>query len=133
MKKVLFSLIMSLVFLFSSTPVLAAQNVEPFKKDITVTADGGKYQVGFITVEFKKNFLEPDMLPITFSAEIYAENGQAYIQFSPGTPEFYKKVHLKGDAFKGYIYDKETGKDIYVTFKHNQILAEHFSRYIWID
>lgn len=100
-----------------------------FQDTITVDHNGGRYQVGFINIEFKKKVLDSHLLPATFDVEIYAENGQVYIEFTPDTPAFYKKVHLRVASYNGYIYDKALGKNVYVTVKKQQILAEHFSRY----
>lgn len=102
-----------------------------YKDTITVTEDGGRYQIGFVNVEFKKDFLDPAMLPRTFEVQVYAENGVGYIEFSPSTPNFFKKVHIRIDNYNGLLYDKAAGKNIQVNFKKQQILAEHFSRYWW--
>ena len=104
-----------------------------FTLDITVDSEGGRYQVGFVNVEFKKDFLYEEYLPAVFEASVYAENGQVYIEFKPDTILFYKQVHLRIDKYKGYIYDRATGENIYVEIKQQQILAPHFSRYCFAD
>ncbi len=100
-------------------------------EEITVTDKGGKFRVGFITIEFKKDFLKDVDLPITFNVKIYAENGDVYIEFSPDVEEFAKEVTLKGAAFKGYLFDVATGENIYVEIEKHKLKVKHFSRYCW--
>ena len=130
MSKKLLSLVIVLALLLSLTPVVAAAP-EPvvFRDTITVTEDGGRYQIGFINVEFKKDSLEADKLPITFEVQVYADNGKGYIEFAPDTPKFFNKVHIRVDAYNGQLYDVSKGENIEVNFKKQQILAEHFSRW----
>ena len=104
-----------------------------FSLVIDVDSEGGRYQVGFVNVEFKKEFLDQEYLPATFNATIYALDGKVYIEFKPDTILFYKQVHLRIDKYKGYIYDRATGENIYVEIKQQQILAPHFSRYCFAD
>lgn len=145
MKKILTSLVLSLMFLFPANLAMAASNTlndvavqemaievqQPvtFQSNVTVGKDGGRFQIGFVNIEFKKDFMDASLLPATFDAEIYAEKGQVFIEFQPGTPVFYKQVHLRIDSYSGYIYDRAVGKNIYVNIKKHQILAPHFSRY----
>lgn len=129
MKKILV-LFMVLMTIFSiSIPSLAAEQAIVYKETITVTEDGGRYQVGFVNVEFKKNFISDEKLPATFEVQVYAENGVVYVEFSPDTPEFFKKVHIRVDKYNGLLYDKSLGKNIKVNINKQQILARHFSRY----
>ncbi|MHB1392302.1 MAG: hypothetical protein ACYCYE_04345 [Clostridia bacterium] len=129
MSKKLLALVIALTLLLSLTPVAAAEEPVIFKETITVTEDGGRYQIGFINVEFKKDFIEADKLPATFDVQVYAENGKGYIEFAPDTPNFFKKVHIRIDAYNGQLYDVAKGENIEVSFKKQQILAEHFSRW----
>lgn len=129
MSKRFLSLVIVLTLLFSLTPVAAAEEPVIFSETITVTGEGGRYQIGFVNVEFKKAFMEADKLPVTFEVKVYAEDGKGYIEFSPDTPEFFKKVHIRVDAYNGQLYDIAKGKNIEVNFKRMQILARHFSRY----
>jgi len=139
-------LLLALVFalLFTSSHVVAAEKSEAvvtnqsvvaaeepviYKDTITVTQDGGRYQIGFIEVEFKKDWLEADKLPVTFEVKIYAENGKGYIEFSPDIPHFIKKVHIRVDDYKGLLYDVAKGENIYVNYKHKNFTVEHFSRF----
>jgi len=124
-----FMFLIILVLLLASIPVMASEQPAVYSSTITVTEDGGKYQIGFINVEFKKDSLDLDKLPITFDVQIYAENGIRYIEFTPDIPDFYKKVHISIDRFKGELYDRATGENIPVDIKKQQILAGHFSRY----
>jgi len=92
------SLLLSMVILLllSLSPALAAKqktNVsisnselnEPviFQKEILATDEGEKFQVGFVRIDFKKDFIEEENLPITFEIKVYAENGEVYIEFNP--------------------------------------------------
>ncbi|MGE5678088.1 MAG: hypothetical protein ACM3ZR_08535 [Pseudomonadota bacterium] len=131
MSKKFLSLVIVLSLLFSLTPVAAASEPVIYKETITVTGEGGRYQIGFINVEFKKDFLEEENLPVTFEVRVYAENGKGYIEFSPDTPEFYKKVHIRVDNYNGQLYDAAKGQNIQVNFKKVQILTDHFSRYCY--
>lgn len=133
MKKRVFLLVMVLTLIFSILPASAAEEPVIYKDTITVTEDGGRYQIGFIEVEFKKDFIEADKLPATFEVQIYADNGKGYIEFAPDTPNFYKKVHIRVDAYKGLLYDVSKGENIYVNYKKKHITAEHFSRVCWDD
>lgn len=129
MSKKLLSLVIALALLLSMTPVAAAEEPVIFKETITVTEDGGRYQIGFINVEFKKDFIEADKLPVTFDVQVYAENGKGYIQFDPDTPNFFKKVHIRVGKYNGQLYDVAKGENVEVNFKKQQILTEHFSRW----
>lgn len=131
MKKVLVLLVLICSLLFSFIPVSASDGPVIYKDTITVTADGGRYQIGFVNVEFKKDFLDPSMLPATFEVKVQADNGAGTIEFSPDTPNFFKKVHIRVDSYEGLLYDIAQGKNVQVKYKKQQILAEHFSRYIW--
>lgn len=118
-------------------PVMAETEVpvEPveFSMTIEVDSEGGRYQVGFVNVEFKKDFLNEEYLPAVFEASVYALDGKVYIEFTPDTELFYKQVHLRVDKYNGYIYDRATGENIYVEIKNKQILAPHFSKYCIFD
>jgi len=145
MKKILTSLVLILMLLLPANLAMAASNTvndvtlqaiatevqQPvtFQSNITVGEDGGRFQVGFVNIEFKKDFMDASLLPATFDAEIYAEDGQVYVEFQPSTPLFYKQVHLRIDSYSGFIYDRAAKTNIYVDIKKNQVLAPHFSRY----
>lgn len=129
MSKKLLALITILVLLLSMTPVAAAEEPIIYKKTITVTEEGGRYQIGFVNVEFKKDFLEGDKLPVTFEVQVYAENGKGYIELLPDTPDFFKKVHIRVDSYNGELYDVAKVENIPISIKKMQILADHFSRY----
>ncbi len=137
MKRTMSLFFVVLALLLAIMPVMAETEVpeEPveFSLVIDVDSEGGRYQVGFVNVEFKKEFLDQEYLPATFNATIYALDGKVYIEFKPDTILFYKQVHLRIDKYKGYIYDRATGENIYVEIKQQQILAPHFSRYCFAD
>lgn len=132
MKRKFFALVLVVFMLMGNfTVARAADNPVQFDEKITVTQDGGRYQVGFVNIEFKKDFLDPKMLPATFEVQVYLEDGKGYIEFSPDTPDFYKKVHIRIDNYSGYLYDRAKGENVYTTVKKQQILATHFCRYNW--
>lgn len=129
MKKRMFLLIISFLLLFSAIPAMAAEKPVIYRETVTVTEDGGTFNVGFVNVEFKKDFLDPSLLPATFDIEICAENGVPYIYFSPDTSDFYKKVHIRVNAYNGLLYDKAVGKNIIVHVDKLQLIVSHFSHY----
>lgn len=135
MRKKLLCLVISLAIIFSVAvmPVAADEAPIMYQDTITVTKDGGRYQIGFINIEFKKNFIEKDNLPITFEVMVYAEDGKGYIEFSPDIPDFFKKVHIRVDRYNGMLYDVANDENIEITVNKQQILAEHFSRYCFSD
>lgn len=129
MLKRIFMFLIILLLLLVNIPVMASEQPAEYKATITVTEDGGRYQIGFAEVEFKKDSLDLDQLPVTFDVRIYAENGINYIEFTPDIPDFYKQVHIRIGKFKGQLYDRAAGENIQVNVKKQQILAGHFSRY----
>ena len=131
MKKVLVILVLICSLLLSLTVVNATEAPVLYKDTITVTADGGRYQIGFVNVEFKKDFLDLSLLPATFDVQVYADNGTGTIEFLPGTPEFFKKVHIRVGSYEGLLFDKAENKNVQVDYKKQQILADHFSRFCW--
>lgn len=134
MKKLVFLLIMIALLTVSIVPAMAATQPEApvmFNTTFTVTSAGGTYQVGFVKVEFPKNFMGKNMPPITFDASVYALDGQGAIEFSPDVAAFIKNVKIKVSPYKGFLYDQATGKNIYVNFHGQMIWASHFSRYCW--
>lgn len=100
-----------------------------YKSTIKVTEYGGIYKVGFVEIIFKKDFIKPDMLPIIFNVEISAVNGVAGIEFYPDIPQFDRDVTIRVDSYKGLLYDKTKGKNIFVQIKKQQFKVQHFSRY----
>lgn len=107
------------------------ENPLVIEEEITVTSEGGKFDVGFATIRFKKGFLDDDSLPITFKVSMYAEDGEVYIEFSPDIEQFEKFVSVKAKNFSGYIYDVSLGENIYVEVPSQHLKVEHFSRYCW--
>jgi hypothetical protein len=124
-------LFVALVLILTGIPGFAAEQPVVYKDTITVTADGGEYKVGFAEIIFEKDFMDPANLPATFTVEIYAENGTAYIEFSPNTSDFNKKVHIQAVKYKGLLYDQaeDVQKNIEIKVKKQQIVVDHFSRY----
>lgn len=124
-------LLVFLVIVLLIPGMSATASTEPlvYKDTVTVTKDGGIFQVGFASIEFKKDYIDSDMLPATFEVQIYAENGTVYIEFSPDTPNFFKKVHIRADAYNGLLYDAAKGTNVEVSVKKQQVHAKHFSRY----
>lgn len=125
-------LLLFIVGLFTSM-LAFAQDETPvmYQGSFTVTNDGGKFQVGFVEIHFKKDSLPDGIDSITFNGQIYAENGVVYIEFTPDA-KFKKDVQLHCEGYEGYIYDKSAGKNIYVELKKQTLKADHFSRFAWI-
>ena len=115
---------------FSSLQVSSTTNDKVIYEDtVTVTPDGGTYEVGFVTVTFKKNFIDSSSLPINITISVYAEDGEAVIEFSPDVDDFNKKVKVKAEKFEGFLYDAATGMNEWITVKNQTMQLSHFSRY----
>lgn len=141
MLKRLLPILLILMIIFTFIPAYAAeipvkQEISNFtnenaifKDTITVTSDGGQYQVGFVTLKFPKDFIESSRLPITFEVEISAVDGIAGIEINPSTGDFLKKVQVKVDSYNGLLYDKTSDENVQVHIKHQILNLKHFSRY----
>lgn len=139
-RKVLSGLVL-VVMLLSGIPAVAAQvkdiqNVNSYTSDyiifertVTVTEKGGIFEVGFVSVDFPKNFLSKDKYTKTFTLKVCARDGEVGIEVTPDTENFSKPVKFKVENYKGYIYDEVTGENIYVNIKKQNIVAKHFSWY----
>lgn len=130
-----------LIMLLTFSPVLAqakshkvSDNQEPitYEETFTVTEKGGNFKIGFAKVQFKKGFLDKEDLPLVVEVAMYAEDGIVYIEFSPDVDEFKRDVKIKANKFKGYIYDRATGENIYVDVPNQVFYVSHFSRYCFI-
>ncbi len=140
-KRFLSGLILA-VLLISGVPALAAQGQNDnyiisysakdnviFERTFTVTKEGGSFEVGFVTVDFKKNFLSADQYPKTFTFRVCARDGEVGIEASPDTDNFLKPVLIKINKYNGYLYDEVLDKNIFVSVKNKTISAKHFSWY----
>ncbi len=140
-KKFLSGLILA-VLLISGVPALAAQGHNDnyitsysatdnmiFERTVTVTEEGGSFEVGFVTVDFKKNFLPADQYPKTFTLRVCARDGEVGIEATPDTNNFLKPVLIKVNKYKGYLYDEVLDENIFVSVKNETIAAKHFSWY----
>ncbi|WP_010245730.1 hypothetical protein [Acetivibrio cellulolyticus] len=140
-KKILSGLILA-VLLVSSVPAMAAQGYDVqsvesysandnmvFERTVTVTEKGGSFEVGFVTVNFPKDFLTKDQYPKTFTLRVCAKDGEVGIEASPDTNNFLKPVKIKVDAYTGFLYDEVTNQNIFVNVKKQTIIATHFSWY----
>lgn len=140
-KKFLSGLILA-VLLVSSVPAMAAQGYKVqdttsynsydnmiFEKTVTVTEKGGIFEVGFVTVNFPKNFLPQNQYPKTFTLRVCARDGEVGIEASPDTNNFLKPVLIKVDKYKGNLYDEVTGENIFISIKKQTLVAKHFSWY----
>jgi hypothetical protein len=103
-----------------------------FEETVTLENKRTKVDVGFVTVEFKKNFLPNDMYPITFEIKLYAEDGKVYIEFSPDVDEFLKDVVVKVHPYDGYIYDVGIDEYIHVDIPKLKMKLPHFSRWCFV-
>jgi hypothetical protein len=143
MLKKLSAVIIALTVAFSTVPVLAAHDNASIRTDcvienqgpvtysstLDVTEDGGIYKVGFAEIAFKKNFVDPELLPDSINVEIFAVDGVPYIEFTPDMPGFDKDVTIRVDSYSGLLYDKAACKNVYVNIKKQHFKVEHFSRY----
>lgn len=129
MLKKLIVLMVLLAVVFTALPVSAAESPVIYKSTITVTNEGGRYQVGFVNIEFKKEFLTQGMLPVTINVEVSAVDGVAGIELDPSINNFCKKVHIRVDSYEGLLYDKTSGKNIQVDVQKQQRVVTHFSRH----
>jgi len=100
-----------------------------FTETITVYNETTKFDIGFVRVDFKKNFIPEEMYPITFEVQLYAEDGEIYIEFSPDVEHFFKDVMIHVQAFEGYIYDVSADEFIYVDVPNYVFKIPHFSRW----
>ncbi|TYQ16657.1 UNVERIFIED_CONTAM: hypothetical protein Cloal_3224 [Acetivibrio alkalicellulosi] len=100
-----------------------------FEESITVTSEGGKFEVGFVTFQFLKNCLPEGELPITFDVKIYAKDGEAGIEISPSVERFTKPVLIKVDRYNQYLFDENAGENVIVNVKKQVVVAKHFSWY----
>lgn len=100
-----------------------------YEDTITVTEEGGKFELGFVTLEFKKGFLDNERLPVTFEVKVFVQNGEPGIEINPSTNDFDRKVLIKVSRYKGLLYDGSLGSNVNVDIKNQTILAEHFSWY----
>ncbi len=138
-KPMLIALVLIILLTFSPVLVQAkshdvSDNQESitYEETFTVTEKGGNFKIGFVKVQFKKDFLEDEYLPLVIGIQLYAENGLVYIDFSPDVIEFKKDIKIKTATFKGYIYDKAKGENIYVELPSQTFYVSHFSRYCFI-
>lgn len=140
-KKILSGLLL-VVLMVSSVPALAAQdkNVQSvasysasnnivFERTVTITEKGGKVEVGFVTVNFPKDFLAEDQYPKTFTLKVFSKDGEIGIEANPDTQDFSKPVLIKVDNYKGFLYDEVKGENVFVNVKKQTIVAKHFSWY----
>lgn len=100
-----------------------------FTETITLDNETSKFDVGFIRVDFKKNFIPEEMYPITFEVKVYAENGKAYIEFEPDVEIFFKDVTIHVHAYEGFLYDVALDEYVYVEIPNSVFKVPHFSRW----
>ncbi|NLL07205.1 MAG: hypothetical protein GX270_15810 [Clostridiaceae bacterium] len=130
------------VLLISGVPALAAQGQNDayitsnsakdkviFERTFTVTEEGGSFEVGFVTAEFKKNFLPAEQYPKTFTLRVCARDGEVGIEAYPDTDNFLKPVLIRVNKYNGYLYDEVLDENIFVSVKNKTIPAKHFSWY----
>ena len=77
------SFILILTMIFSFSTVFADVQQTPQVYNITVTEDGGKFSFANVELKFKKDSMQKDMQPTTFTVAFYAENGVPYIDINP--------------------------------------------------
>jgi hypothetical protein len=124
------SFILILLVVLSTMNVFADVQQGPEVYTITVTEDGGRYQLGNVELTFKKDSMQKDMEPVTFTVQLYAENGTPYIQFDTSVSHFAKGVMIKVNKGDVTLFDTATGQPIQVHLNNYNFKVEHFSRYI---
>lgn len=134
MYKKLLTLLITFVFMFTfmyagNTAAAADDQPVVYESTITVTADGGSFQVGFVTLKFKKDFIDSARLPVTFDVKVFAKSGDAGVQVEPSTSGFLKDVQIRVDSYNGLLYDEVQGRNIQVNVRKQHLTAEHFSWY----
>ncbi|HPD00302.1 MAG TPA: hypothetical protein PLA01_03010 [Acetivibrio sp.] len=100
-----------------------------FETTITVDKKGGKFDVGFVTIQFNNDWLPGGQYPAEFDVKICARDGEPCIEITPDVEAFSKPVLIKTDKYDGYLYDETTGKNIFVSIKSQVVVAKHFSWY----
>ncbi|MDF2591147.1 MAG: hypothetical protein K0S75_613 [Clostridia bacterium] len=122
--------ILILAMLLSFSIVFADAKQAPQVYNITVTNEGGKYNLDNVELIFKKDSMGKDMQPITFIVSLYTENGVPYIDIEPSVESFCKDVTIK--VLKGELemYDIVTGETLDIELENYNFNIEHFSRYI---
>lgn len=136
-KIMLFVIVAIMLFSFTSINTIDAKSNEIdeqtlFTETITIYNKTTKFDVGFVRVDFKKNFIPEEMYPITFEVELYAEDGEIYIEFSPDVEDFFKDVTIHVHAFEGYIFDVSANEYIYVDVPNFVFKVPHFSRWCFV-
>lgn len=127
------SFILITILVLSTTVVFADAQQGAKVYEITVTEAGGKYDLGNVELIFKKDTLEKNMQPVTFTVALYAENGVPYIDIEPSIEKFAKKVTIKVDHCEIQLYDKMTEQTVNIPLNKYNLKVKHFSRYILID
>lgn len=127
------SFILILIVVLSTMSVFADVQQGPEVYTITVTEDGGRYQLGNVELTFKHDSMQKGMEPTTFTVQLYAENGTPYIQFDPSVDNFAKDVKIKVQKGEVSMYDIATGETANVQLENYNFKVEHFSRYIIQD
>jgi hypothetical protein len=137
-KLVVFIVLLTLVFTSSTLRGVSAKKAKVvqvpdqtvvFEGTVTIDNNTTQFELGFVKVTFRKNFVEEDLYPITFDVKIYAEEGEVYIEFTPGMDLFFKDVTIHAFNYNGYIFDVATGENIYVEIPNQVLKVNHFSRY----
>jgi hypothetical protein len=100
-----------------------------YKSDLWVTRAGGTYQVGFATIQFPKNYIDSDKLPVRIRVEISSVKGVAGIEFTPDIPSFNKDVIISVNSYNGLLYDYTLKKNIRQDIHRQTLKVHHFSRY----
>lgn len=112
---------------------MKVQELRPvFEETITLENEKTKLDIGFVTVTFKKGFIEKDAYPITFDVKLYADDGEIYIEFSPDYEDFIKDVKIQVHAYEGWIYDVAADDYIYIEIPKLKMKVSHFSRWCFV-
>ena len=158
MKKILSALLIAILLITSSTVAFAAptdtaasvQGKAPaawmthaatkahapsravlFEKKFTLTAKGGIVNVGFVSLQFPKNSLPTTMLPRELTIQVFASGNNGVVAVSPDTDGFRSPVRISVHAYKGWLFDEQSGFNKLVQYAPTSFYVDHFSRYCW--
>jgi len=132
------AVLVAVFYLFTCMPVMAEDNVPGLiQETITVTERGGKFEVGFVTLQFPNKWIDLEGEAEELTVRIYAEKNElgevkVYIDIDKDLKNFNKEVHIKVDSYQGKLLEQSEGKLIDVKVKKQQIKVDHFSRYAFL-
>jgi len=115
----------------SDSRLLVNKSGVVYEKTFVVTPKGGTFKVGFVTLNFPKNFLPSSELPRKFTAKVFASDGHGVIELTPDTDGFLQPVKITVNEFSGILYDEIVNRNTFVKYQKESFFVNHFSRYCW--